>query len=108
MPLIQITDVFNEPLDLWLSPNHEGQRRYVRQDDLLPEQTGEHLGYTEDTGVDPRITALVALQQQRNGKEKKPNGEEIGGGGGGGGGGEEGGEGEHGLLRQKGFTGRRF
>ena len=26
----------------------EGQRRYVRKDDLLPEQTGEHLGYTDE------------------------------------------------------------
>ena len=32
MPLTQITDVFDEPLDLWLSRNHEGQRRYVRAD----------------------------------------------------------------------------
>jgi hypothetical protein len=23
MPLIQVTDIFNEPLDLWLSPSHE-------------------------------------------------------------------------------------
>ena len=34
MPLTQITDVFDEPLDLWLSRNHEGQRRYVRADAL--------------------------------------------------------------------------
>ena len=33
MPLVQITDVYEEPLDLWLSQNHEGQRRYVRADD---------------------------------------------------------------------------
>jgi len=45
MPLIQVFDVFNEALDLWLSPNHEGQRRYVRQDDLLLEQTGKRLGF---------------------------------------------------------------
>ena len=63
MPLIQITDVFNEPLDLWLSPNHEGQRRYIRVDDLVPAQTGELLGYAEHTGMDPRIPAL--LEQQR-------------------------------------------
>ena len=34
MPLVQVTDVFNEPLDLWLSPNHQGTRRFVRKDDL--------------------------------------------------------------------------
>ena len=34
MPLTQITDVFDEPLDLWLSRNHEGQRRHVRADAL--------------------------------------------------------------------------
>jgi len=32
---MQVRDTFNEPLDLWLSPNHEGQRRYVRLDDLV-------------------------------------------------------------------------
>ena len=34
MPLIQITDAYNEPLDLWLSPNHEGQTRFVRESDI--------------------------------------------------------------------------
>ena len=34
MPLIQITDAYNEPLDLWLSPNHEGQTRFVRESDV--------------------------------------------------------------------------
>ena len=84
MVLIQITDVFNEPLDLWLSPNHEGQRRYVRKDDLLPEQTGELLGFTEQTGEDPRLTALVAQQNKSDREKQKKNSDEDGGGAGGG------------------------
>ena len=41
MPLIQITDAYNEPLDLWLSPNHEGQTRFVRESDVPKVVTDE-------------------------------------------------------------------
>jgi hypothetical protein len=41
MPLIQITDAYNEPLDLWLSPNHEGQTRFVRESDVPSVVTDE-------------------------------------------------------------------
>lgn len=50
MPLTQIEDPFGEPLDLWLSPNHEGQRRYVHPSDVLPTSVGA--GTRNDTGDD--------------------------------------------------------
>ena len=59
MPLMQVRDTFNEPLDLWLSPNHEGQRRYVRLDDLVAGSTGARPSNGDVS--DPRLAGLLAL-----------------------------------------------
>ena len=54
MPLTQVLDPFGEPLDLWLSPNHEGQRPYVHPSDLAAsQQTWGNLRQTAFTRPSP-------------------------------------------------------
>ena len=62
MPLIQITDAYNEPLDLWLSPNHEGQTRFVRESDV-PSVVTDEANLAQDG--DERLPEDVADEQEQ-------------------------------------------
>jgi hypothetical protein len=54
MPLAQILDPLGEPLDLWISPNHEGRLRYVQPSELATAsgRVGAPRTGTETTGGD--------------------------------------------------------
>ena len=59
MPLTQVLDPFGEPLDLWLSPNHEGQRRYVDPSELAESAEARDVAGTSGEGAtDPNEVVL--------------------------------------------------
>ena len=59
MPLTQVLDPFGEPLDLWLSPNHEGQRRYVHPSELAEEaEARDGAGTSGEGATDPNAVVL--------------------------------------------------
>ena len=59
MPLTQVLDPFGEPLDLWLSPNHEGQRRYVHPSELAEAaEARDGAGPSGEGATDPNAVVL--------------------------------------------------
>ena len=59
MPLTQVLDPFGEPLDLWLSPNHEGQRRYVHPSELAEAaEARDGAGTSGEGATDPNAVVL--------------------------------------------------
>ena len=63
MPLTQVLDPFGEPLDLWLSPNHEGQRRYVES---LSAYARQFLGQMDKPDVDfiEGLSPAISIDQK--------------------------------------------